>query len=479
MIKKTFLFLGLGLVILFAVLLFNMFGNKPWPINKIAPSIAISDSAISHMQQAIRIKTVTPTDTLHTDTATYTAFRLFLERSYPFIHQQLKRTLITQFNYVFEWKGRDTSLAPIVLMGHYDVVPVEASAIKLWTAEPFGGEVKNNAIWGRGSIDDKGNVISILEATEALLKTGFVPKQTILLCFGSNEESSGQGARAIVRFLDEKHIRPSMVVDEGGAITRNKFKDVNRPIAVIGVAEKGYVTFELAVEKPGGHSSQPADETSIDILSKALYKLRAVSTESTLLPATRTFLTRMSASSSSFTQRLATSNLWLLEGLVKGGMAKSPSGNAMIRTTIVPTMLNSGVRENVIPTNATAIVNSRILPGDTRKSVEDFIRKIINDDRVTITVKGDFSSEPSSITDINTVAYQRVEQAINAVVDSVITTPYIVLGGTDSRYYRQISNGIVNFTPETDPAGYHGIDERLPVPDYIKCINFYTVLIKQ
>jgi carboxypeptidase PM20D1 len=364
-------------------------------------------------------------------------------------------------------------------MGHYDVVPVEASANKLWTAKPFGGELKEGSIWGRGAIDDKVNVISILEAVEAALKTGYQPKQTILLCFGCNEESSGRGAVAIVQYLSEKNIHPSLVLDEGGAITRDKFKDVKRPIAVIGVAEKGYITFELSVEKAGGHSSQPVPETSIDILSKALYKLRSVSTEATILPATKIFLARTGASSDDFIRRMATSNLWLLEGVVKSSLTKIPSGNAMIRTTIVPTMLNSGVRENVIPTNASAIVNSRILPGDTKKSVEDFIRKAINDDRIKITQKGDFTSEASPITDIGSPAYKKVEQAINEVIDSVITTPYIVLGGTDSIHFRKISDGVVNFSPVIDGKGYHGIDEHVPVTDYARTIRFYGLLIKQ
>ena len=476
--KKLIVIIILFLILLAGILLFNTYSNKIQPIQLADKGIDLPDSAISHMQQAIRIKTITPIDTIHTDTVAFTAFQHFLEKAYPLVHKQLKRTLINDFHFVFEWKGKDTVLAPIVLMGHYDVVPVEASAEKLWTSKPFLGEIKDSSIWGRGTIDDKGNVISIFEAVEASLKSGFTPKQTIFLCFGGNEESSGTGARSIVRFLAGKQIHPSMVLDEGGAITRENFKDVIRPIAVIGIAEKGYVSLELSVEKPGGHSSQPASETAIDILSKALVKLRQTPTEAKILPVTYTFLNRVSASSNDFMKRMAISNLWLMEGAVKGILAKLPAPNAMIRTTIVPTMLNSGVRENVIPTNATAIVNSRILPGDTRASVLAFVKNAINDDRVKVNFKGDFSTEASSITDIQSDAFKRVETAIHKVTDSVITTPYLVLGGTDSRYYRSISNGVVNFSPVIDGKGYHGINEHLPIADYKRCFNFYTLIIR-
>jgi len=478
MIRKIFTLIGIAFLVMVAIVLFNTFNAKPWPVYKEEPLLTLSDSAVLHMSKAIQIRTVTLNDSMQIDTNQYIAFQHFLEKAYPLVHLHLKRTLVQQFNYVFEWKGLDTSIAPIILMGHYDVVPVEESAVNLWKAKPFGGEIKNNVIWGRGAVDDKVNVISILEAAEGLLQKGFTPKQTILLCFGSNEESSGAGARAIVAYLEQHHIKPSMVVDEGGEITTEEIKGVNRPVAVIGVAEKGYVTFELSVEKRGGHSSQPAKETSIDILSKALVHLREATPESSISAPVSTFFSRISGSTDNFMQKMALTNLWLLEPLVKKSLSETPSGNAMLRTTIVPTVIKSGVRENVIPTNATAIVNSRILPGDSRQSVQDFITKAIHDDRVKISVKGDFSSEPSPITDISSPAYKKVESAVNKVADSVIATPYIMLGATDSRYYRKICEGVVNFSPVTDGKGYHGIDERITIKDYQRCVSFFSILMK-
>jgi len=477
--KKLFYFAGLAILLLLAILLFNTVRTKPWPLHKAAALEPLPDSAIIHMRNAIRIATVSPEDTTRIDSVHFNQFRVFLEQSYPLIHQQLNRTIIKDYSYVYEWKGTDTSLLPIILMGHYDVVPVEPSAVKLWTVKPFGGELKDSVIWGRGAVDDKAAVISILEATENLLKKEFKPVRTFLLCFGHNEESTGTGAIAIVDYLQKRHIRADMVIDEGGEINTGKIKDVQRPIAMIGVAEKGYVTFELAVQKPGGHSSKPDNETAIDILVKALYKLRTVQMPVTLTEPLKEYFHRVSGSSDNFFNKMALNNLWLFKSTVQNTLGGSPEGDAMQRTTIVPTILESGIRENVIPTNAKAIVNSRILTGETTREVKEFIKNTIDDNRVTITIKGDFNTEPSPLTDLNSPAFKRMEEAVYQTLDDVIPVPYVMLGASDSRNYRAISNGVINFTPLINSKGFHGIDERLPVKDFQRSINFFASIIKE
>ena len=479
MFKKSLSFLGIAVLVLIAILIFNTVRSKPWPIHKAAVPEPLPDSAITHMSNAIRIATVSPEDTTSIDSVHFNQFRSFLEQSYPLVHQQLSRTIIKNYSYVYEWKGSDSSLQPIILMGHYDVVPVEPSAVKLWTVQPFGGEVKDSIIWGRGSVDDKAAVISILEATENLLKKGFKPVRTVLLCFGHNEESTGTGAIAIVDYLQNKHTRADMVIDEGGEITTGKLKDVQRPVAMIGVGEKGYVTFELSVSKPGGHSSKPDKETAIDILSKALFKLRSVQMPIRLTEPVNEFFNRVSGSSEDFFNKLALNNLWLFKGIIQNTLSATAEGDAMQRTTIVPTIVESGIRENVIPTNAKAIVNSRILTGETTQEVENFIKNAIGDDRVIIKIKGDFNTEPSPLTDINSPAFKWMEQAVYQTVDDVIPVPYVMLGASDSRNYRAISNGVINFTPLVNSKGFHGIDERLPIKDFQRSINFFTSIIKE
>ena len=476
--KKFTVLLGALLIILVAIVLVKTWTNAPGAHQKSNILEPLTKEAIAHMSQAIQIKTETPNDAYEFDTATFFAYRKFLEKSYPLVHKNLPRTVIDSFNYVYEWKGNDTSILPMVLMAHYDVVPVEASAVKLWHAVPYGGEIKDGYIWGRGALDDKSSMISILEAAELQLAKGFQPKQTILLCFGADEESSGNGATAVVKYFKSKNKRFDIVVDEGGEISTEEMKDVKRPIASIGVGEKGYVTLILTAQKAGGHSSIPAQSTAIDILSKGLYKLRKKQMPAKLTPPISAYLDRVSGYTENFIKKVELSNMWLFEKQVLNNLSEAPTSNALVRTTIVPTIVNSGVRDNVIPTFATAYVNSRILPGETQKDVYNFVEKAVKDTNIKITYYHNYSTLPSPTTDIHSKAFKRVEKAIYSVVEDVIVAPMLMVGASDSRNYREVSDGVINFTPITNARGYHGIDERLLMTDYQKCINFYTLLIQ-
>jgi carboxypeptidase PM20D1 len=480
MIKKIFIFLGIALFLLIAIVLVNTFRTKPWPIK---PSDGaqqpLPDSAIQHMSQAIQIPTISISDSSAIDTTAFKAFNSFIEQAYPLIHLHLSKTMINEFSFVFEWKGKNTSLAPIILMSHYDVVPVELAVLDKWAVPPFSGAITDTCIWGRGAVDDKYGVISILEGAEAMLRKGFAPQRTIYICFGHDEEISGRSAGDVVKYLEEKKVRAEMVLDEGGQLSESRVKDVKRPIAVIGVGEKGYVSFELTVEKEGGHSSMPPKETAIDILTTALYKLRKKTPASKLTPELKEFIERVGTSSDNFINKMAASNLWLFKSLIKGKLAKEPEGDAMMHTTIVPTIIQSGIKDNVIPTEAKAMINSRILTGETSKTVEDFIRKAIDDDRVKIKKVGKYNSDPSPSTSTGSPAFKRVESALYRNIPGVLPAPYLGIGATDSRYYRRVSDGVVNFMPMTDAKGYHGINERLPILDLQRGINFIMTLLEE
>jgi len=476
--KKTIKGIGIFLLGILIFIVIKTITNKPANNLNGVTLEALPENAITHMSQAIQIKTETPNDDYQFDTTAFMSYRKFVENTYPLIHKNLRRTIIDSFNYIYEWKGSDTTLLPMVLMAHYDVVPVEASAVKLWHANPYGGEVKENYIWGRGVLDDKASMISILEATEAQLAKGYQPKQTILLCFGADEESSGKGATAMVKYFKDNNRKFDLVVDEGGEISTEHNQSVKAPIASIGVGEKGYVTLVLTAQKAGGHSSIPASQTAIDMLSNAIAKVSQNPMPTKLTPPIKAYLQNISAYNDNFFEKMQLSNLWLFQSSVVSSMTKNPSSNALVRTTLVPTVFNSGVRDNVIPTFATAYINSRILPGQSSKEVYEYVEKTINDTNIKITYYKNYMTEPSPTTDVNSKYYKRVEKAVRAVVKDVVVAPMLMVGATDSRNYREVSDGVVNFTPLTDAKGYHGIDERLQISDLQKCINFYTILIK-
>jgi carboxypeptidase PM20D1 len=480
MIKTILRTGGILLLLLISVILFNTFRAKSWPVQPTpGAQLPLPDSAVLHMSKAIQIPTISFSDSSAIDTAAFNAFGSFLQQSYPLIHQRLNKTVLRQFAYIYEWKGSDASLSPFVLMGHYDVVPVEKAALDKWTQPPFGGTLKDSCIWGRGSLDDKYGVVSIMEGTEAMLRRGFVPKRTIYLCFGHDEEVRGQGALAIAEYLSEKKIKAEMVLDEGGQLTEEKIKDVKRPVAFIGVGEKGYASFELSVEKEGGHSSIPVAETAIDILTAALQRLRKKTPPATLTPQIKEVIARVSPSSDQFLKRMAGANMWLFDGIAESIISSQPEGSAMIHTTIVPTIIESGVKDNVIPSNARAIVNTRILTGENAAMVERFMQEVIDDDRVKIRKIGKYNSDPSASTDIGSPAFKRIESAIYKSIPNVIPVPYLMVGATDSRHFRRISNGVVNFLPMTDATGFHGIDERVTLRDLQRGVNFIITILEE
>jgi len=477
--KKILKFAGILLLVLVAIVLVNTFRfGHPIPKKAALNQPPINDSAIAHMQEAIRIKTISYADTIPIDTAAYLRFRQFLETAYPLVHQKLNRQIFHDFSYLFTWKGTNPSLKPYVLMAHTDVVPVEGSTENKWTHAPFGGEVADGQIWGRGAADDKGSAITILEAAEGLLRKNFIPERTIYLSFGHDEEIiGGIGARSIANWFKENNIHPELVLDEGGEITLEQFPGLNRPIAAIGVAEKGYLSFELSVEKTGGHSSMPENETAIDILTKALVNLREKQMPYHVTAPMADLLARIGPGLP-FMERMAISNQWLFGSLLRKKFESDHVTNSLFHTTIVPTIITTGVKDNVIPTRAVAIVNCRNLPVDKQDDVIAFMKKQINDDRIHIkSFKANGEASPITVTD--GPAFKKVEEISYKVMPDVIPVPYLLMGGTDSKHFSAVSDGVLKFVPSIDTKGYHGIDERLSLEDYKRMIFFYTLIISE
>jgi carboxypeptidase PM20D1 len=480
MLKKVFKLLGVLFLLLIVVLVFNTVkDNKQLPKYTVEGKPAENDSAALHLSQAIQIKTISFGDTLAIDTAEFIKFKTFLENTYPNVHSKLERKIFNQFSYVYKWTGKDTTAKPYVLMGHMDVVPVEAVAESKWSVPSFSGAIKNDTIWGRGAVDDKVAVIAILESVEQLLKQNFTPNRTIYLCFGHDEEISGKrGAKVMSAWLKEQGVKPALVLDEGGQIDTKHFEQLKRPFAVIGTSEKGYANFDLSVEIPGGHSSMPANETAIDVLNKAIANIRAHSMEPAIIPTMQELLNR-TKSAESFSKRMVLSNLWLFQGLMIGQLEKTKETNAMVHTTLVPTILNSGIKDNVIPTVAKATFNSRILPGQTSDDVLNFITKSVNDNRVVIKKQTISLMEPSPITSSENPEFKKIEQIIYHSVPDVIVSPFLMIGATDSRYFRSFSDAVLNFSAVQDVKGFHGIDERIGKSDLNRMIFFYNQLLSK
>jgi carboxypeptidase PM20D1 len=476
--KRFFLFILLAVIVLISIVLINTFRftSKQKEIAS-QPAPEVSSDALAHFTEAIHYKTISYSDSSKLDTAHFLGFHRYLKKTYPLVHEKLLLEKVAQYSLLYKWEGKNSQLNPIVLMAHQDVVPVEEGTESIWTVDPFAGTVKENFIWGRGTTDDKINLISIMEAAEKLLKENFQPERTIYFSFGHDEEVGGKGARAAAALLKQRGVKADLVLDEGGIVTTNKIPGMTKPVALLGTSEKGFLTLELVVEKNGGHSSMPEKETALDILMNGIVKLRANPFEANFSPSTQGFIERLGPEMP-FTQRMAFANTWLFKSMIHGIYEKSKEGNAMIRTTLVPTIIKAGLKDNVIPTIAKANINLRLLPGDSSSIVIERVKKIIDDERVKVISTQAFISEPSEVTPLDSYAYNIVDETIKKSFDHMTTAPFLMIGGTDSRYFGDVSKGIIKFSPMIDPIGFHGIDERVSLESYRRSLWFFQVLMK-
>lgn len=467
----------ISLAMLVGVLIFNtiQFKSKQLDIDA-QPASELSQLSLHRFSESIKYKTISFGDSIPPDTTAFYGFHRFLKTAYPLIHEKLEKELVAEYSLLYKWTGKDDSVNPIVLMAHMDVVPLEPGTESLWSVNPFEGIIKRDTVWGRGATDDKMNLIAIMEAVEKLLSENYQPERTIYLAFGHDEEVGGTGAIAIAKLLESRNIKADLVLDEGGIITVNKIPGIAQPVALVGTSEKGYLSLELSVEQNGGHSSMPSSETAIDILTKAIVKLRDNPFDADFSQSTRDFINYIGPEQP-FLQKIVFANQWLFKSVIVGIYEKSAGGNAMVRTTTAPTIINAGVKDNVIPTLANATINFRILPGDTQESVISHVTSVINDTRVKIS-KLSFGNDPSRVTPVDGVGFKWVESAARKSFEHTIVAPFLMIGATDSRHYGKVSSQIIKFSPMNDPIGFHGINERISVKGYQDGIWFFEQLIK-
>jgi carboxypeptidase PM20D1 len=331
-------------------------------------------------------------------------------------------------------------------------------------------------------LDVKSGIIAQMEAVEALLKRGFQPKRTLYLAYGHDEEVGGtNGAMKIATLLKKKNVKLDFVLDEGGSIISGVVPGVKKPVALIGVAEKGYASFKLSVFSKGGHSSMPPKQTSIGILSAAVEKLEAKPFPAKLA-GIGSLMFDYVGPEMDFGMRLIFANKWLFGLLIENKLDQSDATRATIHTSLATTIFNSGDKDNVLPVKAEAIVNVRILPGESIESTRLFIRKTIDDPRVKISLAGGKAYEPSVVSHPESKQFKKIQRTVSEIFPEVIVAPYLMLGASDSKHYRQLTQHIFRFIPlrlnKNDLNRIHGTNERIAIDNFHECIRFYTQLIK-
>jgi carboxypeptidase PM20D1 len=438
--------------------------------------------AAEHLAGAIRFRTISYQDPARVEKKEFLALHAYLAKTYPGLHRSLKRERVNDLSLLYTWKGSDEKAEPILLMAHLDVVPVENHTEASWTHPPFSGRRAGGFIWGRGSLDVKNGVVGIMESVEFLLKSGFRPRRSVYLAFGHDEEVLGNdGAAEISRLLARRGVRLAYALDEGGFIRTEVMPGVSRPAAMIGIAEKGYLTLDLTVRGAGGHSSMPQRRSAVGRLAAALCRLEKNRFPARLTEPVRSMFECLGAEAAA-PYRYAYKNIRLIEPLLMGRIAADPQSDAMIRTTMAPTMLKGSDKENMIPVNVSAAVNFRILQGETRESVIGRVRRVIDDPEVAVSAR-DNSSDPSPVSDMRSPEYAALKNIINALFPDAVVTPFLMVGATDSRHFAPLSGQVFRFTPahldNENMKLIHGTNERISERNFAEFIAFYTELIRR
>ena len=411
------------------------------------------------------------------DPEKYRGFHKLLAQEFPLVFRVLEK-IDLDGNLLMKWKGEDSSLDPIILTSHQDVVEATGD----WKYPPFSGTIAEGKVWGRGTADIKCGIFAFYQAVEELIKAGYRPKCDIYLASSCTEEIGGDGATKLANYFKERNINLYLLSDEGGAIAMDPFPGVSGYYAAIGIFEKGYGDIKFSAKGNGGHSSSPSKGTPIAKLAK--FESYIEEHDPFIVkfsPAVTGMFESLAPYCKVFALKVVMSNLWLFKPLLKIVLPKlSTEAAAMLKTTCVFTTQKGSDGYNVIPQEAYVTANLRYIPHENKdaanKKIIDIASKFGLESEI---IK---SSESSTELDLNGPQYKQIVDVTKKVFPGVGIMPYVVTGGTDSRFYGEVCQNCVRFSPvifgPEQLSGMHGLNECIEAGCLPGAVDFFKELIK-
>jgi len=487
MLKHTFKIVGLSVLVLLIVIVTRTLLHTPEAPN-LPETVDYSldeDLLLAHLSESIQFQTISHENSQGVNAQDFANFQYWVSQTYSQLHQTLE---LKTFNdtMLYKWVGTDTTLKPILITGHYDVVPIIPGTESLWKQPPFSGTIHDGFVWGRGALDDKSGVIGILEAVNYLMARGHQPKRSIYLSFGHDEEIGGvKGAALVADYLEDTGVQLAWSLDEGSFLLDGFLPGVDKLVATINVAEKGMTTLQIVGKGVGGHSSMPPSQTAVGVLAEAITKL-----EENPIPGGLDGLTLAMFDTTSrempFSYKMLFANRWLFSGLIEAVLAEDPAMNATLRTTTAPTMLSASVKTNVLPIEAIATVNFRVHPRDTLESIFEHVTEVVENDNVEVRpMEWDgfgLGKSASQVSSWESKGYISIEKSIKSIYGDVIVAPGLMLAASDSRHYGRVSDNAYRFNPfpltRDQLTGFHGTNERIGADDFIRGVKVYIRLLE-
>ncbi len=505
---KKFLFIIIGIIIILIVII--LIKTFTYPFKKINSKntegwkMIKDDAAIQRLSGGLKIPTVSAGELGKFDYSTFDRIKEYLKTSYPLVYEEAEFTEVNKYGLVFRLKGSDPLLNPVLFLSHTDVVPPgdadvkdhsrnvfqpndkpSPSASKVaedWDFGPFSGAVANGRIYGRGAIDMKGMLFSLMESMNNLIKSKHIPQRDIYLAFGFDEEVGGQqGAAKIAEYFNGKNLKFDAVYDEGGLILeKGSVAGINSEVAVIGCAEKGFLSVKIKVKGLGGHASMPPTESAIGKAAVIMQRLEHDQMKPIITPLINQFFTNIGGSMS-FVNRMGIANQWLLKRVLLSQLTKNNSTNALVRTTTALTMMKGSDAPNVLSPEVEFVVNFRLLPGNTVQDVKAHIAEATKGFDVEIE-EIDSVKEASAVSPTDTKAFKLIEAGIREIHPTAIATPYLTVGATDAYKYRIVSKNIYRFMPikisDAEKQSIHSTNEYLSIENYMKMIHYFEYIMR-
>ncbi len=474
----VYIVLGLILV-LFLIALVNTFRIKLKDKDDVLPVINkdLTDKYAKEFGEMIKVKTLSYVKEKK-NIKPFLEMQEVMKNLFPNVYKKMEQKVFEDGSLLFKLKG-ESNEKPMVLMAHQDIVPANEKA---WSFKPFSGEVTDEEILGRGTIDTKSTLYSIFKAVDELIEEGITPKHDIYISSSSNEEISGSGAKSSVEYLKENGVTPYFVLDEGGAIVTGSLPSVKKAVALIGVIEKGYCNIKFTAKGTGGHSSTPPKDTPIARLSKFVSDIENnFPFKTKMIPEVAATFTK-TAPSMSFGYRFLFGNMWLFKPLVTFLLPKTnPFGRALLSTTIAFTMASGSKQENVIPSEAYVIANLRIHPIQGIDSSFAVLEKIAKKYNLEATLLE--GREASPISSTKNEAYQFLINTIALNYPDILVSPYVMLAATDCRFFSEVTDSAYRFSPirmdNDDIKKIHGINESIKKTSLVEAVSFYKSLIEK
>jgi len=482
MIKRFSYYFLLALALLLSVILIRAYLHQPDVYEIKAKGALVLDEikAIENLSKSIQFQTISHPDYEKFDYKEFQRFLSWLETEYFQVFKNLEKKYLGK-TLLLKWQGEVADLNPILLTGHYDVVPVRSDADSVWQESPFSGKIDADYVWGRGALDDKSGVIAILEAVNYLLKNNFSPQRTVYLSFGHDEEIGGRrGAGKVTEFLLSEGVELEWTLDEGSFLLQDIIPGINKPVAVINVAEKGSLTIQVIGKAEGGHSSMPSAKSSVGYLAEALLKLENNPVPGKLEGISLGLFDEVSRQMP-FQYKILFANLWLFEPLINNFLSDSPTMNAVIRTTTAPTMLSASNRLNVLASEAVGTVNFRLHPRDNPEKIVNFVKDLISNENIEVKNLS-AGTLASPVSNWETAGYRAISNSVREVYGDIIVAPGLMVGGSDSKHYAKAAKNSYRFNPfplsAKELSGLHGIDERIKKDDFLNGIRSYIKIIQ-